>query len=106
LITLMHSGTTSRPMSSPNRIPIFNVPPKTTPASFAHVQLDFLDIAFPARHFLAQPSFRVANRSLRRGGHSAFLKRVLHFRRAGCADERVSKRRNGRPGANFGWRRE
>src|SRR5947209_6162285 len=69
LITLTASGTTSRPMSSPSNIPIFNfaIP------SLVHLDPRIGDVAPPGFHFLSEPRPGVVDRLIDRRGHAAFL---------------------------------
>src|SRR4051812_23554012 len=69
LTTLTASGTTSRPMSSPSNIPIFNfaIP------SFVHLDAGIGDVAAPGFHFLPEPRPRIVDRLINRRGHAALL---------------------------------
>src|SRR5882757_212396 len=77
LITLTDSGTTSRPISSPSNIPIFNfaIP------SLVHLDAGIGDVAAPGFHFVPEPRPRVVNRFVDRRGHAALLEDRLKLRR-------------------------
>src|SRR5947199_113804 len=77
LITLTDSGTTSRPISSPSNIPIFNfaIP------SFVHLDAGIGDVAPPGFHFLPEPRPGVVDRFVDRRGHAALLEDSLQLRR-------------------------
>src|SRR3954468_415128 len=77
LITLTDSGTTSRPMSSPSNIPIFNfaIP------SLVHLDAGIGDVAPPGFHFLPEPRPGVVDGLIDRRGHAAILEDRLKLRR-------------------------
>src|SRR4249919_335783 len=75
LITLTDSGTTSRPMSSPSNIPIFNF----SFPSLIHLDAGIGDIAAPGFHFVAEPCPRVVDRLVDRRGHAALLEDRLQL---------------------------
>src|SRR5437660_12400511 len=77
LITLTASGTTSRPISSPSNIPIFNfaVP------SVVHLDAGIGDVAPPSFHFVPEPRAGVVDRFVDRRGHAALREDRLKLQR-------------------------
>src|SRR6476620_187847 len=85
LITLTASGTTSRPMSSPSNIPIFNF---SFPL-FVDLNTGVGDVAPPGFHFLAEPCPGVVDRFVDRRGHATLFKNRLKLRRPSRFGKRI-----------------
>src|SRR4051794_35171647 len=78
-ITLTLSGTTSRPISSPSNIPIFNfaIP------SLVHLDARVGDVAPPGLHLPFEPGAGIVGRPVDRRDHAALFEDGLQLRRLG-----------------------